>query len=331
MDNPGTTRMTLPTKRRTDPTNQFGLKAEPLADRVPGVPDRALLVEVDGVLDTTTRGWADNEFAALLKDSEVQALVLDARGIVWIFSEGLGLIFATLKTLQGRGGAFAVIPSPAVREMMEIFGFTGVIPLAEDPAEAAAFLSNAAADRPPGAPTPDLPREEEDGNGNRAAFEPLPDLTGGLVVRYDGHLDRLGGAWFYGLVLRRVEAGYIRLALDFSGLQQLAPTWLEPLTGILKAVKPRGGRMVYFRIPPKLYEVLELLGISQFFEITDTEAEAVALLKRNSAGLEEPAFPKVFKCPICGARTRAAGPMRGRCKSCKTLLQVTDEGMVFLG
>ena len=316
-------------ERRADPTGQLGLASLPLADRAPGALEGALLVEVDGVLDTTTQGWANNAIATILKDAEVRALVLDTRGIEWVSSQACGVILAALKTLRGRGGALVVIPGPAVREKLELIGFSGFSPLSEDPAEAAAIL--AAAGRASGSPAADLPREEEDGNGNRAAFEPLSDLPGSLVVRYSGTMDRQAGAWFFGLVLRRVEAGYIRLALDLSGLQWVASPGIGHLAGILKTVKLRGGRLVLFGIPPKIEEVLRVLGLEQCFEIVDAEAEALVLLRNNLAGLEEPAFPKIFKCPICGARTRAAGPMRGRCKSCTTVLQVTPEGMVFLG
>jgi anti-anti-sigma factor len=193
-------------------------------------------------------------------------------------------------------------------------------------------LAGAAADRAPGSPAEDLPLEEEDGNGNRAAFEPLPDLPGGLVVRYSGAMDIQAGAWFVDLILHHMEAGDIRLALDLSGLQWAGSgTGIGHLTGILKAIKSRNGRLVLFGIPPKIDEVFLLLGFHQYFEIVDTEAEAEALLKRNPAGLEEPTFPKIFKCPICGARTRAARPIRGRCRTCKTLLAVDEHGMVFLG
>ncbi len=323
--------MTLPTKRRTDPTGKLGLAAKPLAVQVPEAPEGALLVEMDGVLDTTTRGWADNEFTALLKDSEFQALVLDARGIEWVSSQACGVFIAVLKILRGRGGTLTVVPGPDVREKLVLIGFSQFAPLAADPAEAAAFLTGAAAYSAPGSPAADLPREAVDGLGHKTVFQPLSDLPGGLVVRYSGTMDRRAGAWFYGLVLRRVEAGHVRLALDLSGLQWLASPGIGHLTGILKTVKLRDGRLVLFGIPPKIDEVFLLLGFHQYFEIVDTEAEAVALLNRNSAGLEEPEFPKVFKCPVCGARTRAARPMRGHCKTCKTVLAVDEHGMVFLG
>lgn len=331
MEKPGAPRRTLPPERRTDPTGKLGLAAKPLADRVPGAPEGALLVEVDGKFDRGNDRWAVDLLLRHMKDLNTHGVVFDTRRVESCGDHAIHLFTAALKAVHPRGGTVVVLPSPCIRESLRISGLETLFPPARDPAEAAAFLTGAAADRAPGASTADLPREVEDGLGHKAVFQSLPDLPGGLVVRYSGTMDRQAGAWFYGLVLRRVEAGHIRLALNLSGLQWVASPGIGHLTGILKAVKLRDGRLVLFGIPPKIYEVLQLLGFSQFFEITDAEAEAVALLKRNSAGTEEPEFPKIFKCPICGARTRAAKPMRGRCKSCRTLLQVTDKGEVFLG
>jgi len=111
----------------------------------------------------------------------------------------------------------------------------------------------------------------------------------------------------------------------------VASPGLGCLTGILKAVNTLGGRLVLFGVPSKIDEVFQLLGFNQFFEIVDTETEALALLRRSLAGLDEPMFPKIFKCPICGIRTRAAKPMRGRCRRCGTVLRVVSDGTVSLG
>ncbi len=323
--------MTPSPERRTDPTGKLGLTAQPLKDRVPGTPEGTLLVEVDGKFDRGNDGWAVDLLLRYMKDLDTHGVVFDTWRVESCGDHAIHLFTAALKAVHPRGGTVVVLPSPCIRESLRISRLETLFPPARDPTEAAAILAAAAADRSPGAPAPDLPREEEDGNGNKAVFEPLSDLPGGLVIRYSGYLDRQAGTWFYGLVLRRVEAEFIRLALDFSGLQWPG-SGIGHLTGILKTVKLRDGRLVLFGIPPKIDEVFLLLGLfHQYFEIVDTEAEAMALLKRSSDGLEEPEFPKIFKCPICGARTRSARPMRGRCKSCKTLLKVTDEGEVFLG
>jgi anti-sigma B factor antagonist len=171
----------------------------------------------------------------------------------------------------------------------------------------------------------------DDGSGRTALFESLADLPEGMIIRYSGTMDRQAGPWFAALCLDRVDVGYIRLALDLAGLQWVASPGLGCLTGILKAVKPRGGRLVLFAVPPKIDEVFQLLGFHQFFDIVDTETEALVLLRRNQSGLEEPKFPKIFKCPICNVRTRVAKPMRGRCRRCGTVLRVVPEGQVLLG
>jgi anti-sigma B factor antagonist len=171
----------------------------------------------------------------------------------------------------------------------------------------------------------------DDGFGHTARFEALPDIHGGMVIRYSGTMDRQAGPWFSALCLDRVDVGYIRLALDLAGLQWVASPGLGCLSGIFKAVKNRGGRLVLFGVPSKLDEVFQLLGFYQFFDIVDTKTEALALLRRSLAGLEEPMFPKIFKCPICGVRTRVAKPMRGRCRRFGTVLRAAPDGTVSLG
>ena len=316
-------------ERRTDPTGKLGLASLPLADQVPGASESSLLVEVDGTFDSWNDRWAVELLQGYVDDPNMHGIVFDTRRVESCGDHAIHLFTVALKAVHPRGGTVVVLPSPCIRESLRISGLESLFPLAADPAEASAIL--AAAGRALDPPAADLPREEEDGLGHQAVFEPLPDLPGGLVVRYSGTMDRQAGAWFYSLVLRRVEAGYVRLALDLSGLQWVVSPGIGHLSGILKTVKLRDGLLALFGIPPKIDEVILLLGLEQYFEIVDTEAEALILLRNNLAGLEEPAFPKVFKCPICVARTRAVRPMRGRCRTCKTLLAVDEHGMVFLG
>ncbi|MDX9958981.1 MAG: anti-sigma F factor antagonist, partial [Spirochaetia bacterium] len=43
------------------------------------------------------------------------------------------------------------------------------------------------------------------------------------------------------------------------------------------------------------------------------------------------AFPKIFSCPICNKKLKAAKPGRFRCSECKTILAIDNSGQVFLG
>ena len=86
-------------------------------------------------------------------------------------------------------------------------------------------------------------------------------------------------------------------------------------------------------IQPKVYEVFQLLGFSQFFNIKDTAEDAVKFYKGGAVaeGAGADLFPKTFGCPICSKKLRAARPGRFRCSECKTILAIDNGGQVFLG
>ena len=88
--------------------------------------------------------------------------------------------------------------------------------------------------------------------------------------------------------------------------------------------------MVLLGIQPKVYEVFQLLGFSQFFNIKDTIENAVLYFKSGSSN-DEAIFPKVFACPICSKKLKALKPGRFRCSECKTILAIDNAGQVFLG
>ena len=95
-------------------------------------------------------------------------------------------------------------------------------------------------------------------------------------------------------------------------------------------LKPKGGDIVLLEIQPKVYEVFQLLGFSQFFNIKDTTEDAIAFFKQG-APVAENIFPKVFACPMCNKHLRATRSGRFRCSECKSILAINDQGVVSLG
>ncbi len=84
-------------------------------------------------------------------------------------------------------------------------------------------------------------------------------------------------------------------------------------------------------IQPKVYEVFQLLGFSQFFNIKENLEEAVAFFAAKSEEGKGTVFPKIFKCPICSKKLKASKAGRFRCSECKTILAIDNAGQVFLG
>jgi len=77
--------------------------------------------------------------------------------------------------------------------------------------------------------------------------------------------------------------------------------------------------------------VFQLLGFSQFFNIKETLEDAVAFFTQAGKVGASAIFPKIFKCPICSRKLKAARAGRFRCSECKTILVIDDSGQVFLG
>ena len=96
-------------------------------------------------------------------------------------------------------------------------------------------------------------------------------------------------------------------------------------------MKPRGGDIVLLEIQPKVYEVFQLLGFSQFFNIKDNLDEAVDFFLRGDQTGKTDIFPKIFACPICSKKLKATKAGRFRCSECKTILAIDANGQVFLG
>lgn len=153
-----------------------------------------------------------------------------------------------------------------------------------------------------------------------------------LVLYLTGYIDTYNSNLFQKRVNKAIEAGFNRLIFHCGALNYVSSTGIGSFTAFLKAVKPRGGDLVLLEIQPKVYEVFQLLGFSQFFNIKDTLDDAVEFFTSDST---EPAtktvFPKIFRCPICSKKLKATKAGRFRCSECKTILAIDEAGQVFLG
>ena len=70
---------------------------------------------------------------------------------------------------------------------------------------------------------------------------------------------------------------------------------------------------------------------SKFFNITESLDEAKQILLGQKSEEVTATFPKVFQCPICKKNLKAMKAGRYRCSECKSILNINDEGHVYLG
>jgi anti-anti-sigma factor len=152
-----------------------------------------------------------------------------------------------------------------------------------------------------------------------------------LALFLTGYIDTYNSNFFQKRVGKAIDAGFTKLIFNCGGLNYVSSTGIGSFTAFLKSVKPRGGDIVLLEIQPKVYEVFQLLGFSQFFNIKDNLDEAIGFFNQGDQAHSAAVFPKIFSCPICSKKLKAAKPGRFRCSECKTILAIDNSGQVFLG
>ena len=110
-------------------------------------------------------------------------------------------------------------------------------------------------------------------------LENAPGIEGCLILTLNGRIDTDNSAYFQKHIQKLVESGFMRLIFDCSGLEYVSSTGIGSFTSFLKTLKPKGGDLVLLEIQPKVYEVFQLLGFSQFFAIKESLEEAISFLR----------------------------------------------------
>ena len=173
--------------------------------------------------------------------------------------------------------------------------------------------------------------DDEKDESLKITLRKIPDADKCLILVLNGYIDTYNSNYFQKQVQRVIEAGYIRLIFDCDGLNYVSSTGIGSFTTFLKTVKPRGGDLVLLQIQPKVHEVFQLLGFSQFFTIRDRLEDAVAFFANGAESPESSQFPLVFLCLFCSRKLKAVKPGRFRCSECKTVLEISDDGKVSTG
>jgi anti-anti-sigma factor len=173
--------------------------------------------------------------------------------------------------------------------------------------------------------------DDEKDESLKIKIQRVDDVEKCLILSLAGYIDTYNSHYFQKRVAKAVDNGFIKLIFHCVGLNYVSSTGIGSFTAFLKSVKPQGGDLVLLEIQPKVYEVFQLLGFSQFFNIKDNLDDAVNFFRPGNAVEAASLFPKIFSCPICSKKLKAIKPGRFRCSECKTILAIDNTGQVFLG
>ena len=139
--------------------------------------------------------------------------------------------------------------------------------------------------------------DDEKDDSLKIRLQKIEDTEGCLVLYLTGYIDTYNSNYFQKRVAKAIEAGFIKLIFHCSGLNYVSSTGIGSFTAFLKAVKPRGGDLVLLEIQPKVYEVFQLLGFSQFFNIKENLDEAVSFFAARGRGGQGRPVPQDLQVP----------------------------------
>jgi len=173
--------------------------------------------------------------------------------------------------------------------------------------------------------------DDEKDDSLKIKIEKIDEAPGCLMLSLTGYIDTYNSNFFQKKVQSAIESGFVRLIFQCGGLNYVSSTGIGSFTAFLKIVKPQGGDIVLLEIQPKVYEVFQLLGFSQFFNIKDTLDDSIAFFNSDQELEKQVIFPKVVSCPLCGKKLKSLKPGRFRCAECKSVLAIDEAGQVLLG
>ncbi len=166
----------------------------------------------------------------------------------------------------------------------------------------------------------------------KITLDTLEGVEGGVFVSLNGYIDTYNSVYFQKQISKLISAGFAKIVFSCASLNYVSSTGIGSFTSFLKLVKPKGGDIVLMNIQPKVFEVFQLLGFSQFFNIKNSMPEAIAFFKKDgNTSFQVSVFPKAVSCPVCSRKLKATKSGRFRCSDCKSIIAIDQAGNVFLG
>ena len=154
-------------------------------------------------------------------------------------------------------------------------------------------------------------------------------IEGCVVIRPKGGIDAYNTEAFRKQVLKVVEEGSSRLVFDCAEVPYMSSAAVGTCTIFLKQVKTRRGSMAMANLQPRVREVIQLLGFTNYLNVVDTLEDALVFVAPASGAAA--LFPLIFDCPACGRRLKAGKSGLFRCSECKTAVRVDEAGRVQTG
>ena len=110
------------------------------------------------------------------------------------------------------------------------------------------------------------------------------EQDGVLILALDGYLDAHTAPQFEKTIQDEFEAGHKRLVVDCAKLTYISSAGLGVFMSFIEEIREAGGDIKLASIVPKVYQVFEVLGFPDLFEIFDNVPAAVTKFSASAKG-----------------------------------------------
>ena len=108
------------------------------------------------------------------------------------------------------------------------------------------------------------------------------ELGEAVVLALDGFLDAHTAPQFENAISAEAEAGHLHLIADCRKLSYISSAGLGVFMSFIEEIREKGGDIKLSGIEPKVYQVFEVLGFHELFDIVDNVDAAAALFAQAS-------------------------------------------------
>jgi len=102
------------------------------------------------------------------------------------------------------------------------------------------------------------------------------------VLTLSGYLDAYTAPQFEKAIQEEYDSGRIRIVVDCAGLTYISSAGLGVFMSFIEDVREAGGDIKICSVVPTVYEVFEILGFPELFEIVPARADAMQKFGRAS-------------------------------------------------
>lgn len=104
------------------------------------------------------------------------------------------------------------------------------------------------------------------------------------VLSLSGYLDAHTAPQFEKAIQQEVDARRVRILVDCAGLTYISSAGLGVFMSFIEDVREAGGDIKLCSLAPAVFQVFEILGFPELFEIVGDRAAALARFQSASAG-----------------------------------------------